>query len=469
MDEGFIKSKTVEYLPPTSGMVADGHGRQNSIGQAAYDAYLIRAVFPEAYSQAIKIAIGIMHNKPPIIQLPKVLEPMLERCNTQGDGLNMLLRRINAEQLTTGRVGLLGDFKVSAGEERPLLYLYNEVDIRNWDDGSNDPDEQDVRYIVLDESRNVMEADFSWSYKKEYRVLALVGNDDNAQLKLTSSGVFKSHVFSEGDDVDLNLLQEPNIKGANLTKIPFAFINANDLSPLPDLPPLMGLANTCLTIYRGEADYRQNLFMQGQDTLVRIGGTFGSDDNDDAVRTGACAVIDVPQGGDAKYIGVSSAGLGEQREALANDYRRAGKQGGELLDATKGGQESGEALKTRVAAQTATLQDIALTGAAGLQAVLRTMAEWFGADPAEVVVTANTQFADSDINGQTLSQIVSSKMLGAPISFESIHAWAAERGVTDKTFEEEMRLISKEAPIGGGDNFITDEDENKDPKERGDE
>ena len=90
--------------------------------------------------------------------------------------------------------------------------------------------------------------------------------------------------------------------------IPFVFINSKDLSTIPDKPPLDSLARLALAIYRAEADYRQNLFMQGQDTLVRIGSTFEQDDENKAVRMGAGARLDMPVNGDAMYIGVSGKG-----------------------------------------------------------------------------------------------------------------------------------------------------------------
>ena len=459
-DEDHIKEQGSIYLPPTSGMVADGWPNSNTPGLAAYEAYKKRAVFPELYSEAIKTYIGIMFNKPASIELPDALEPMRERCNALGDTLEGLLRKINAEQLRTGRLGLLGDIAVSDGEERPLLHIYNELDIRNWDTASADANENDLRFVVLDESRQVMDKNFTWTQKDEYRVLALVKEDN-----LDSTGTFVSGVFEDGEDISISVMDSPNIKGGTLTEIPFAFINAADLNPEPDLPPLIGLANDCLTIYRGEADYRQSLFMQGQDTLVKIGHV--TSDEGEATRTGAGASIDLPMGGDAKYIGVSSSGISEQREALQNDYTRAGNKAGKLMDSVGTQRESGEAIKTRIAAQAATLHDIALTGAAGLQAVLRTLAKWYGANPESVVVTPNLEFANSEINGQTLSSIMSSKMLGAPISYESIHSWMSERGLTEFSFEEEMELINKEEPLGGNEDIIGEDNgsENANPND----
>jgi hypothetical protein len=97
------------------------------------------------------------------------------------------------------------------------------------------------------------------------------------------------------------------------------FIGANDLVPEPDDPPLLGLSNLALTIYRGEADYRSTLFYQGQQTLVIIGGNVSDLDEDQELRIGNKGVIDLRLGGDAKYIGVSAAGLGEMRQAINDD------------------------------------------------------------------------------------------------------------------------------------------------------
>ncbi|MBD4208505.1 hypothetical protein GUH47_21445, partial [Xanthomonas citri pv. citri] len=49
---------------------------------------------------------------------------------------------------------------------------------------------------------------------------------------------------------------EPTIRGKTLNRIPFVFINSKDIVARPDDPPLLGLVNLALAIYRGDADYR---------------------------------------------------------------------------------------------------------------------------------------------------------------------------------------------------------------------
>lgn len=439
--EDAIKAGGTKYLPATSGQVIDGQGTKGQPGETAYQGYNMRAFYPDIFKDAVEAAIGIMHREKPKIQLPPQMEMMRENATGLNETLEMLLRKINAKQLTTGRLGLLGDIKVANSVVTPLIALYEDKAIRNWSEISDMGESLETDVVILDESDFKMNADFNWEFTNEYRVLALVDEQGN----IDKNGEYASALLGEEDEISSANFIEPNVSGEKLGCIPFVFVNSKDLSPTPDMPPLHGLAKACLAIYRAEADYRQSLFMQGQDTLVRI-GVVGHGDTDETVRTGAGSRIDVPQGGDAKYIGVSSNGLSEQRQSLENDYNRAYQKSGQLLDSTSKAKESGDALRIRVAAQTATLPQLAKTGAAALQRVLRCIAEWIGADPEKVVVEPNLNFSEADLNGRTLMEIVQSKGLGAPLSEESIHAWMKEQGFTKLSYEEELDKLSSEAP-----------------------
>lgn len=438
--EKVIKEKGAAYLPPTSGQLVDGYGKHGTPGDASYQAYKMRAYYPDLYKEAVEAAVGLIHKEAATIELPAVMEPLRDNATLLGESLEMLLRKINSRQLITGRVGLLADIRNDGGLDRPVLVTYDETNIVNWDDTSTESEDVDVRMVLLDESGHELQPNFTWKKVERYRLLALV-NEEGTDL-----GYGKFYGTAElGPDDELNqaAIRIPNIRGAKAQEIPFVFINPADLSACPAEPPLDGLARLCLTIYRGEADYRQNLFMQGQDTLVRI-GVLGQEEE---VRTGAGACIDVPLSGDAKYIGVSSNGLPEQRQALAADYSRAYQKSGQLMDATSRAKESGDALRIRVAAQTATLPQIARTGAAGLELVLKKLARWYGANPDEVVVKPNLQFTDTEVNGQTIVSIMQAKSMGAPIATESIHEYLRTRGLTKKTYEDEKAAMADEVPF----------------------
>lgn len=443
-----IKKEGKTYLPPTTGHVKDGFPTPNTPGTIAYEAYKDRALFHEFVADAVEAALGILHLKPAVIELPRQLEYMLEDATTKGEGLQAFLRRINEQQLVTGRCGIMTDLPTApSAEPRPYFALYHAEHIINWDDSEGDELRLgNLNLVVLDESGYQRKNVFTWEWIDRYRVLIL---GDPVESEGRGSGaVYQFGVFEGrgGGNLMFNqsLLRTPSVRGEAPKAIPFTFVNSKDIVPTPDDPPFLGLANIALAAYRAEADYRQNLFMQGQDTLVTIGLV---DEDDKPLRTGSGARIDLPMGGDAKFIGVTSDGLAEQREAIENLKAEAGQKGGQLLDATSRARESGEALKVRVAARTATLKSIALTGALALQTQLRHAAEWVGADPLAVNVTPNLDFSDDEMQSRSLVEYMTAKTMGAPISNRSIHALMAKKGITELDYEEELAEIEAEEPL----------------------
>lgn len=434
-----VKDSGEKYLPPTEGMRIDGL-KQEQAGWHAYNAYRNRARVPDYVKEAVEVMVGLLHQKDATIELPTQMEYLRSKASFKGEPLSALHRRITVEQITTGRVGLLPDLPRNPDPRNPDPYiaLYAAEAITNWDDFNESGSEQRLNFVILDESGYRTDENFNWKEVKSYRVLQL----KDSKYK---TGTFGDAVTAP-DFVEAEMFS-PVLRGKELDYIPFTFINSKDLLPEPDEPPLKGLAELCMGIYQSEADYRQNLYMQAQDTLVVIGGVRnpnGVPGEPEALRTGAGARIDVDQGGDAKYIGVSADGLTEQRLAIENDRKRAEMKAGELIQNNGSQMESGKALSTRFNAQTATLNQIAMTAAAGLEKSLRDIAVWIGADPAAVKVTPNTEFIDFGINGTEFKALMEAKRLGFPISLQSLHALAADRGVTLMDYVTEMAQIAKD-------------------------
>lgn len=468
--ERVVKSKTTTYLPATSGMIIDGMGKASSgrvnLGQAAYDAYLTRALFPDYVKEAVEAYIGLLHQKSPTIQLPKALEPLREKASLYGESLEMLLRRINEEQLVSGRMGILLDLpgEVTFGPDTvPYIATYVAESAINWDAGQIGEGAAKLELVILNESGVRRNQNFDWVDQSKYRVLELHNptESDQPQEGIESSeavtpvqqtgrtyrfGVFTSEGNGAPSYVETDM-QEALWRGQTLDEIPFVFVNSKDITAEPDEPPLMGLARLCRAIYCGEADLRQNLFMQGQDTLVISGERKKPADaavGDTAIRTGAGSMIELEQGGSAEYVGVTANGLTEQRETLKDDHQRAASRAGQLINTKANGVESGDALKTRVAAQTATLNMIALTSAAALEQLLKIAAKWVGANPDEVKVQPNLEFSDYDMTGDNLVKLMTARKEGAPLSKESIHALMADQGLTRMDFKTEIATIKKE-------------------------
>lgn len=439
-----VKERGQKYLAPTAGMVADGMAPTMK-GFAAYNAYRSRAIFHDFVREGVEYYVGLMHQEPADIQLPTQLEPMRKDASILHESLEQLLRKINEQQLVAGRLGLMLDMPVTPDPDHqyPYIATYAAEAMTNWDVGTRDEiDIPELNLVVLNESSFKRTMSFEWEWIQAFRVLTLGDVGPNEE-----KGTYKQALFSGMEaQFDPLKLEAPSIRGKTLDHIPFVFINTTDLLPHPDVCPLMGLARLALTIYRGEADYRQNLFMQGQDTLVVIGGK-----EEDTIRTGAGSLIQLRagQGVDAKYIGVTATGLAEQREALENDKTAARNKAGQLIDTRSAQKESGEALEARVAAQTATLNTISKTGARALEQMLKHAAEWIGADPDKVIVTPNTEFTEQPFVAADLVSLMTAKGLGAPIALETIHDIMMDRGLTELEYDAEMEKIAEEAPVMG--------------------
>lgn len=471
-----VKAKRGIYLPPTKGMQLDGLN-QGQQGRERYDAYLERALFPEVFPDTINTLVGIMNRKPATFELPTALEPMLERATILGESLNDVLRKIHEQQLITARVGLnldVPEAEVRAPDMLPLLSIYEAEAIRNWDDGEVlDPTRQTLNLVVLDASEYKRDG-FTWDLVKKYRVLTLGDFEENE-----SEGTYFNGIFEEEVGFNQSAMQAPTLRGRTLGEIPFVFIGPKDININPDLPPLLGLANRSFAIYKGEADLRQALHITSEETLVTIGQPLSDGDK---IRVGTGARIAMAEGGDVKYIGPESRALQFQSNNLQRDYDEAKALSARLSQS--GSQvESGEALRIRVAAQTANLASIARAAAGGLQEILRMAARWLEIDPYEVVITPNLDFADDPTPFSELNEMLTFKQRGGVISHRTMNEVMVKRDLTERSLEEELAQIEEEEGIipqsivdraamasmqqGGGP--FEDDDEPNDPNDDQDE
>ena len=449
--EKVVKDKGMKYLPASTGMILDGAGVPETLGDKAYQSYKTRAEYINHVKTAVERYVGLCHQSSPTIQLPPEMEYLREHATKDGQSLESLLRTINTAQVKIGRCGLFADLNTNIKGGEPYLAFYDTFSIINWNESDNPTGKTDLNMLVLQEIEHICE-NFTWNDVVRYRVCLL--GDGNT---VNENDVYQQGVFVDTIDFSPDNMFTPSYLGTKLHEIPFVFINSCDCLPRPDYPPLDDLANNSLSAYRLSADYRQALHMQGQDTLVIKGHLLNAEsaapqDNsknaqEQGIRTGAGAVLNVGTDGSAEFIGVSGTGIPEMRTALENIYNRCEVKSGNLL--TNSGQfETGESLKTRLTAQTATLNQIALTGAFGLQKALRIIARWIGADENQVIVQPNLEFCDYRASGDDLVKITTAIKLGFPMSLQSAYEYAQSKGYTKEPFDTQIEMIKKEKDSG---------------------
>jgi hypothetical protein len=449
--ERVIKDAGSKYLRPTSAMCLDGYPSTSSKGWYDYEGYKHRAAFYNYTKEAVSNYLGMLWYREGSVELPKRMEFLRDKATREGESIMQLWRNMHEEALITGRGGVMADMYPGLTLEEPNTYLtmYKAENIRNWDEGEKDQVVRDsLNLVVLDESTPKRNSDFGWEELRQYRVLLL--GDTEVNEASNGKAIYYNGLFKEEDAFDHNAMIAPNYRGNTWKKIPFVFFNSKDIVADPDEPPMLNLSNKDLTIYRLDADYRQTLFLQGQHTLVIIGeGSTeeGGPEKEKPVRTGAGAVIRLanPQS-DAKYIGITNAGLSEMRQALEDDKRTAEVLSGSLTDPRSNEKESGVAMQTRVAGQTASLLSIAHTVAEALQRGLRFIAEIMGENPEDVKVTPNTEFSAAKLAPKDLLDLQSAKNSGLPITEESVHQNIKRAGLTDKSYEDEKAQLDEEEP-----------------------
>ena len=214
--ERVVKEAKTTYLPYTSGMIEDGIANSQELGWKAYAAYNMRAVYPEIVSQSIETLLGLLHHKPAKIELPKKLEYLRENATESGETLLQLLRRTNAAQLLTGRIGYLLDMPTDPVDKAEPLYIatYEGENILNWDAGMV-KNKQVLNFVILDETQQEVDGSYSWVEVKIRRVLVM---DDN--------GKYSFQVVTDSDTVNDEAFEQPTLQGVALDEIPFVFINS---------------------------------------------------------------------------------------------------------------------------------------------------------------------------------------------------------------------------------------------------
>lgn len=410
--ESAIKSKGEIYLPMPSGFTA-----LPDKGAKAYASYKARAQVAEMLAPTIAGMMGIAHGVEIKIELPAGLEYLWENADGKGTPLEALHRRITRNLLLSGRYGLLADAPEAGGD--PRLAGYAAETIINWD----------TEFFVLDESGKTRDG-FAWVDVKRFRVLNIV---DGRYWQ----DVYETDLASPARSI------VPAARGGKaMTRVPFAVASSVDLDPAIRTPPLIGVARSVIANYQLSADYRHQLYMSGQETLVVING-----EAPEAVGAGACIAIQGAEGvtPDVKYVSPTCSGIDAHLKAMEDNRTLAVMAGAKLLEQSDKVEESGKARSLRFRSETATLLSIVQSSCALLEMGLRHAAVIAGSAPEEVIVHAPDTLAASELSPEDAAKLVDSWERGA-ISYDTLYAQLQKGGIAsaERTAQEEFALIERE-------------------------
>jgi hypothetical protein len=382
-----------QYLRPTDSM-----RRLGSLGYQRFCDYIYRAKFYPFPEELKAQSLGLIENEPSTFELPTQLEFMLEDSTVNNESLAKVLSITNTEQLEVSRIGLL--LNPSAEEGKPFnIGFFKAETIVDWNEVVLENSEKTLDWVKLltDECASDYDCNHdnrsgTYSEKPVYLILQLI-DGVYSQYKTTNANV------EYGDSVELELISDSFVEDSfiqpmeaenALNEIPFVIINTTRLGVDVERPFLESITDAALSLYRASAHHEDAAYWGGESTLFTKGYGITEDEPNIYVGNGASNKTSAEYA-DAKIVTMGTDGI-EPRKAIRDSlFEYCVTLGVDLLNK---GTESGTALNIRSSVKTASLRTLALTGALGLQTLLRIGAKWLGVDPETVIITANTQFAD---------------------------------------------------------------------------
>lgn len=423
--EDTIKAKRTDYLPQPDGMKGDY--------EAAYDAYIERAHFPQICSYALQGALGVIITKLPEFNLPPALEYLKKNATKEGISLQQLFVDIIIEVLATGRCPLMVDINKSANKF--TFVRYGADALINWKQSTHD-EEEDLIVAVLEEF--VPETDDILSHDTEsiYRILYL------------NNGVYNSEVHDSSGKMP-HLSKIPKFMGKTLDYIPLVVAgsinNSFDIQPAP----LLSVANCSIQIYRKEADLANSEFLSCNPTLI-LSGASNEDNLPNVVGSSIMIAIPDPQAR-VYYTKTDTAALTHVKEHIKDLYEEAIRHGVSILD-TRKGVESAEALRIRQATQSASVYSIYLSALNAIRTCLYTMCEWIGISTEGVQIDAPSALSYGIPDSNVIRAIIEGFGQNV-IPLEVIHRYMIGNGLLDQSIsynEYVKQLMEQKELIDAG-------------------
>jgi len=396
-------SKAVEFM---SSRIAVGSG----YGYAP-KAYYSHTIFPSLTSYTINGFMSLITEHEPVIEIPDQLSYFYENADeldTEDKTFNKSLQnQIQVEVLKTGRCPIMLDpqtTKYTEGQPKPSFIVYDATSVINWISSNDEEDRGKLLEVMILENianpKYNLLSDPSERTIKKYLHLKLI------------AGVYTVDTYIQNDDQDGydKTSIKPSILGKYLDYIPFLFIGSEDNTPAVDISPLSGISVSQVKYGELEALLSHAEHHSGAPTFIISGVT----KEDMPTVTGAGVALALPDyTSRAYYTETDTSFMTSIRERQSEYLAQAQDQGANLLGSSKNTSESGEALRLRQAASTATLKSIIGNVGEGIEKLLKMSADWMGLSTSEVKYTPNQEFSTFALTANEQIALVQSWQSGA--------------------------------------------------------
>ena len=433
--------------------VVDGQDAMRGAGEAYlpklrdeepndYSARLKRSDFFNATWRTIAGLSGMAFRKPPVFDLPAGIEPFLPDINLAGRSLDDMAKGMVEDALEYGVFGLLVDhpaapenvsgITVAAKEAlglRPSIQYYPIRSVINWR-YTRVGSKTVLAMVVLKESAQVREDEFSHKSEDRYRVLDLDG-----------AGYYRQRLFridDKGKDEQVGGDIYPLMNGKPMAAIPFRIVGEIDE------PPLIDLVDANVAHYQINSDYRHGLHFTALPTLFVAGVQL---ENNQSFHIGSTAAVVAPDPqAKAQFIEFTGQGMGAIEKALLGLEQRMAILGARMVaDETRQAETLG-ATQIKRSGENSVLADIVIGVSDAIEWALGIFAEWAG-QKGKVSYQINREFAPAMMDAQTLTALVGAVQAGK-ISDREFFDLMQRGDVIDaaKDFKEHQAEVDLQGP-----------------------
>ena len=432
-----IKRAAEEYLPIPSGFLgaeAQVASSANNIEGApwkhnnpAYQAYMMRARFPDCTALTLRGLVGTATKKQIAVDFPGNLNYLQSTATTEALTLEELYSFLIGELSSIGKHCLILD--VANGTNQIYISTYRAESNIDWS------------YGIIDGVKALTRAVFATGKTadgKETHTEYLLGADEKSQ---EISAFVNKYVDSKLTEGPLQL----SFQGKKLERLPIVMIGAEKNTAKPGVSPLAGLAEIALTMYRKDADLAQGHFQTCNPTLIMS----GVDKDDTPTAIGSTVIVTLPSyQAKAYYTTTDTAAFDHISGAIEYLKEEASQYSATFMESGSN-QSSGEALKIRQASSGATLIKIVRQVESALIEAISIIQEWTGSTD-EFELIANSDFADKTLSAQEITSLNAAYAQGT-IDLDSIISLFRAAGfiAADATNEEVKASIQNEPPAAG--------------------
>lgn len=418
-----------------------------------YLAYVKRTPFYNASWRTLAGFVGMLFRKPPILEVPKKVEKLLEDVTMSGTSFQSFAQDCALEDLEVSRLGILVDHplqvqnadgspvSVAKAEElglRPSMQQYKAESIINWKYEFRNNRNTLVQVRLLEE-HSVPKNEFENETEVRVKVLDLIENE------------YRIRVFKEDDEEQIGDDIYPIMNGKRLNFIPFYFIGPDGTEGTLDDPIMIDLIDLNLAHYRVSADYEHGCHMTGLPTPVVSGYATEFDREGKAIPAkfyigSTVAWVFPDPNASASFLEFTGQGLTALENNLARKENQMAAIGARMLAPEKSGVEAAQTLAMRHSGEHSILSAIAISVSQGLTKALKTFAEWAG-ENGEVKFEINRDFIPVIADSALLTQLMA-LVQGGHMDEESLFDWLKRADLIkpEMTFEEMQQKIDEMPP-----------------------